>query len=120
MISTLDVLHCRIGFLLVPPCFYTTVASYCVFLLNDSEAHNLIAIVHELVDQPLERVRRVFVLVETAQKCPRTLGILVIFVFRYQSKGALLDKVCRLVEGIERNARLEIAVKRLVKALAGV
>ena len=38
---------------------------------------------------------------------------------RYQSEGTLLDEVCRLVESIERNARLEVPVSESAKDLAG-
>lgn len=65
-IARLYVLHGGICFLLVPSSFYTAVACYGVFLLHHSKTHDLVTIVHKLVDQPLQRIRRVLVLVETA------------------------------------------------------
>ena len=41
-----------------------------VVLLHNPQTHNLVAIVHQLVNQPLKRVFRVVVVVTAAQKGP--------------------------------------------------
>jgi len=110
VVATLYVPHGRLGLGAVAARLDAAIASNGILLLHDAQTHYFIAVVDELVDEPLERVDRVLVLVEATQKGARPLGVLVVLVLGDEREGALLDEVGGLVERVKGNAGLEDAV----------
>lgn len=66
VVPALYVGHCVLGLDAIAPAFNAAVAGDGIFFFHHPQTDNLVAVVDQLVDEPLQGIDRVLVLVEAA------------------------------------------------------
>lgn len=93
-----------LGFFLVGAIAKASVAGEFAVLVDYPQAYDLVAIFHQLFDEPFNGVIGVIIIVSAAEKSSRSLGVLVVFVFGGYGEGVV--GCITVVESVERDSAL--------------
>lgn len=111
-VLVLDFLQQLLGLLLVGAIAQTGVAGELTVFVDYAQADYLVAIFHQLLNEPLDSVVGVVIVVGAAEEGPRSLSVLIVFVFGGYVEGVI--GCIAVVEGVEGDSAFVFPLTMLV------
>ena len=112
-ILVLDFLQQLLGLLLVGAMAQTGVAGELAVFVDYAQADYLVAIFHQLLNEPLDSVVGVVIVVGAAEEGPRSLSVLIVLVFGGYVEGVI--GCIAVVEGVKGDSALVFSKTMLVQ-----